>query len=158
MGWAYLAIPVALVALATVAWWWISRPSSIQVAIDWGLPGAWQNDCKSPASMGNPRYAYSIEDGTILLRRDFGREMKETSVISQVGTSGGELHYIVHFVQLGSSRRERANRQNVLAKSPDGRIRIVANRHTGTGEESVVAGIRAEDSKPTPWMSRCRQQ
>jgi len=156
-GWAYLAIPVALVALAIVAWWWISRPSSIEVAIAWGLPGVWQHDCEAPVSMGNPRYGYSIEDGDILLRRDFGHEMKDTSVISHVETSAGELRYVVHFVQLGDNRQERASRQNVLARSPDGRIRTVSNKDTGTGEASVVAGVRAEDGNPTPWMSRCGQ-
>jgi hypothetical protein len=154
----YLALPVVLIALAIAAWFWISRQSSIQVATAWGLPGVWQHDCEAPVRADNPRYSYSIEDGKILLRRDFGRGMKDTSEISDVEkTSAGELHYVVHFVQLGQNRQDRASRQNVLAKSADGRARAVSNKDTGTGVESVVGGVRAEDKNPTPWMSRCRQ-
>ena len=152
----YLVILVVLIALAIVAWLWISRHSSTQVATAWGLPGVWQRDCVAPVHLNNPRYKYSIEDGKVLLRRDFGGKVKDRSEISDVETtSTGDLQDVVHFVELGDSRRERASRQNVLTKSPDGRIRAVANKNIGTGEESVVGGIRAEDSNPTPWMSRC---
>jgi hypothetical protein len=155
----YLVIAVALVALAILAWLWTSRPSSVQAATAWGLPGVWQHDCEAPVGLDNPRYRYSIEDGKILLRRDFGGKAKDASGISDVETtSTGEIQYVVHFAQLGDSRQDRASRRNVLAKSPDGRIRTVANEDAGTGEESVVGGIRAEDRNPTPWMSRCRSQ
>lgn len=153
---AYLVIAVVLLALAIGAWFWISREASIQAATAWGLPGVWQRDCEMPVSADNPRYEYGIEDGKILLRRDFGDLGKDTSAISDVERlPNGEIQFVVHFVQLGQSRRERASRQNVFTKSPDGRIRTLVNRHASTGEESVTGGIRVEDRKPTPWMSRC---
>jgi hypothetical protein len=153
----YLAIPVVLIALAIAAWWWTSRHSSVEVATAWGLPGVWQHDCEAPVRADNPRYRYSVEDGKILLRRDFGRDVKDTSVISRVErTSAGELRYVVHFVELGNSRQDRASRENLLAKSADGRIRTIANKDADTGVETVVGGVRAEDRNPTPWMSRCR--
>lgn len=152
----YLAVPVVLVALALVAWFWMSRQSSIQVVRSWGLPGVWQGDCQAPVGLDNPRYRYSIEDGQILLRRDFGRDLKDTSVISHAEeTPAGELLYVVHFVQLGQNRQDRASRQNVLAKSADGRIRTVSNKDADTGVETVARGVRAENRSPTPWMSRC---
>ncbi|WP_428664164.1 hypothetical protein [Reyranella sp.] len=156
---AWLAIPATLIALAIIAWFWTFRDSSIQIATAWGLPGVWQNDCEAPVSAANPRYRFSIEQGKILLRRDFGRDLKDTSEVSDVETTpAGELRYVVHFVQLGNNRQGRASRQNVLAKSADGRIRTVSNKDTGTRVETVVGGIRAEDRSPTPWMSRCRLQ
>jgi hypothetical protein len=153
----YVAIPVALIAVAITAWLWMSGSSSVEVATAWGLPGVWQNDCEAPVRADNPRYRYSIEDGKVLLRRDFGRDMKDASVISRVEkTSAGELHYVVHFDQLGNSRQDRASRENLLAKSADGRIRTISNKDTDTGVATVVGGVRAEDGNPTPWMSRCR--
>lgn len=153
----FVGAAVVLVVLAIAGWFWASRPSSAQVAAGWGLPGIWQRDCEAPLRADNPRYAYSIEDGKVLLRRDFGRDLKDTSEISDVETTpAGELRYVVRFVQLGPSRQERATRQNVLAKAPDGRIRAVANKHADTGEESVVKGIRIGDNNPTPWMRRCK--
>lgn len=123
------------------------------------MPGVWQGDCEAPVRLDNPRYRYSIEDGKVLLRRDFGRDMNDTSVISHAEkTAAGELRYVVHFVQLGQTRQDRASRQNVLAKSTDGRIRTVSNKDTDTGVETVVGGVRAEDRTPTPWMSRCRPE
>jgi len=154
-----IVIAVALLALAIGAWFWTSRESSIQAATAWGLPGVWQRDCEAPARVDNPRYRYSIEDGKILLRRDFGGLAKDASAISDVARiPTGEIQYVVHFAQLGESRQDRASRRNVLTKSPDGRIRTVANKNVGTGEESVIGGIRAEDRNPTPWMSRCKSQ
>ncbi len=155
----YLLIPAVVIALALAAWFWTSRQSSssIEVATAWGLPGVWQVDCEAPVRVDNPRYRYSIEDGKILLRRDFSRGVKDASEITDVErTSAGELRYVVHFVQLGDKRNERASRQNVLAKSADGRIRAVANKNAGTGEETVAGGVRAADNSPTPWMSRCK--
>jgi hypothetical protein len=153
----YLVVLVALIALAIGVWFWAFRQSSIEAATAWGLPGVWQNDCEAPVRNDNPRYKYSIEDGKILLRRDFGREIKDTSVITDAEiTSTKDLQYVVHFVQLGKSRQDRVSRQNVLTKSPDGRIRAVANKHAGSGGETVAGGIRAADLNPTPWMIRCR--
>lgn len=154
-GW--LVIPVVLIVLAIIAWFWASPQPYARVVTAWGLPGVWQQDCAAPVGMGNPQYRYSIEHDKILLRRDFGSETRDTSVISDVATtSGGEIQYVVHFAQLGNDRRARASRQNVLAKAADGRIRTVSNKLVGTAEESVVAGMRTADRKPTPWMTRCR--
>jgi len=156
---AYFVIAIVCLALAIGAWLWTSRESSVQVATAWGLPGVWQRDCEAPVGMNNPRYTYGIEDGKVILRRDFGGLAKDQSAISDVERlADGEIRFVVHFAQLGESRKERANRQNVLAKSPDGRTRTVANRQMGTGEESVSGGIRTEDRTPTPWMSRCKPQ
>jgi hypothetical protein len=155
----YLAIPVVLIVLAIIAWFWTSRQSSLQVVMAWGLPGVRQHDCEAPVRLDNPRYDYSLEDGKILLRRDFGRGVKDTSTISEAAlTPTGDIHYVVHFVQLGSSRQDRASRQNVLTKSPDDRIRTVSNKDAGTGIETVAGGVRIEDKNPTPWMSRCKQK
>lgn len=150
-------VAVALIALALVLWPRTARQSWVELAISWGLPGVWQSDCETPVRRNNPRYDYSVEDGKLLLRRDFGSGIKDASAISDVEiTSTGELHYVVHFVQLGDNRQGRVSRQNVLIKSADGRIRTFLNKQAGTGEQSVVGGIRAEDLAPTPWLSRCR--
>ncbi len=147
----FVILAVILIALAISAWFWTSRQSSAQLAVAWGLPGVWQRDCDTPARADNPRYEYGLEDGKIFLTRDFGRGVKDRSEISDVETlSTGELRYVVHFVQLGATRQERMSRQNVIAKAPDGRIRTVTNTQAGTGQESVVDGIRADDKKPTP--------
>jgi len=156
---AYFVIVIVCLVLAIGAWLWTSRDSSVQAVTAWGLPGVWQRDCKAPVGMNNPRYTYGIEDGKIILRRDFGGLARDQSAISDAERlRDGEIQFMVHFAQLGESRKERANRQNVLVKSPDGRIRTVANRNMGTGEESVSGGIRTDDGTPTPWMSRCKPQ
>lgn len=153
----YLVIPVVLVALAVAAWFWFSRNPSAEVAAAWGLPGTWQRDCDSPVRAENPRYTYSIEGGKLLLRRDFGGEAKDVSTISDVEKiSAGELKYTVTFAQLGANRQEEVIRQNVLAKTPDDRIRAIFNKNAATGAESVVKGILATTGQPTPWMSRCK--
>lgn len=158
-GWlrpAYLGLAVLLVGLAIVAWFWMSRPSSSDVVAAWGLPGVWQQDCAAPARLDNPRYKYGIEGGRILLTRDFGRGLRDTGVISGVeAPSRAEIRYVVHFTQLGGDRKMKAHRQNVLTKSAEGRIRAVSNNTVGTGEATVVDGIRVDDRQATPWMTRC---
>lgn len=152
----YLVIAVSLIALAVIAWLWASRPSPIHAAKQWGLPGVWQHDCKAPVRADNPRYRYDIEHGKLLLRRDFGGKATDESVISDLeSTSTGEIRYVVHFAQLGDNRKDRASRQNVLVRSPEGRIRTLVNKDMATGSESVIGGIRVADKKPTPWMTRC---
>ena len=156
-GW--LVVPLALILLAAVAWLWPSPNPDAQVATAWGLPGVWQQDCAAPLGADNPQYKYSIEQDKLLLRRDFGGGASDTSEMSNVATTPtGEIYYTVHFTQLGHDRRGRASRQNMLTKSPDGRIRTIANKHAGSGEPSVIGGIRTEDGKPTPWMTRCRPE
>jgi len=150
-----VGVAMALIALAVIFWPW-TRDSSVDVATKWGLPGIWQNDCAAPLHVNNPRYTYAVEDGKLLLARDFGDDLRHTSAISDVGvTPRGELHYMVHLVQLGVSRNERLSRRNLLVKSPEGRIRVLSNTVGDKGAESVAGGIRLEDHEPTPWMTRC---
>lgn len=150
-------VAVALMALAFVLWPLTARQSSVEVATTWGLPGVWQGDCQAPIRADNPRYNYSVEEGKLLLRRDFGGGITDASVISDVEiTPTGEIHYVVHFVQLGDNRQGRLSRQNLLIRSADGRIRTFSNKPAGTGQPSVVGGIRADDLVPTPWLNRCR--
>ncbi|MCW5735496.1 MAG: hypothetical protein KIS73_15285 [Enhydrobacter sp.] len=153
---AYFVVAIALVALAIMGWFWMSRPTTSQVAEAWGLLGVWQHDCAAPARLDNPRYHYSIDDGKVILRRDYGRGLKDTSVISDLeATSPTEIRYVVHFAQLGRERGKQVSRQNILVRSPEGRVRTVANKNVGTGEDSVVQGVRVEGGNPTPWMTRC---
>lgn len=150
-------VAVALLALAFVLWPSTARQSSVEVARSWGLPGIWQRDCDTPVRADNPRYNYSVEEGKLLLRRDFGGGINDASVISDVEiTPNGEIGYVVHFVQLGDNRQGRVSRQNMLIKSADGRIRTFSNKQAKTGQPSVVGGIRADDLVPTPWLNRCR--
>jgi hypothetical protein len=154
-----IALLAVLAGLALVVWPWMAGRSWVQIATAWGLPGVWQQDCEAPVSLDNPRYKYSIEEGKILLRRDFGGRTSDASEITDVDlTPAGELGYMVHFVQLGKSRKDQVSRQNVLAKAADGRIRTVSNKQASSGEASVVGGVRAADQNPTPWMSRCRPE
>lgn len=155
----HVALVAAVVALAIAAWLWFFRDSSAQVATAWGLPGIWQQYCDAPVRTGNPRYEYRIEDGKLFLRRDFGGKFKDGSVVSHMATTAtGNLQYSVHFTELGERRQDRASRQNVLTKSPDGKIRILVNKDEASGAESVVGGVRTEDGQPTPWMNRCKPQ
>lgn len=154
-----LIVLAVLAILSFVGWQWMAGPAWAQIATAWGLPGVWQQNCEAPVGQDNPRYKYSIDKGKILLQRDFGRGAVDASEITDVQlTSTGELDYVVHFAQLGKSRKDQLDRRNVLAKSPTGQIRAIANREIASGVESVAGGIRASDQTPTPWMSRCRPE
>jgi hypothetical protein len=149
-------VTVALIALTIVLWSRSARQSAVEVATAWGLPGVWQRSCEMPVGSDNPLYNYSVEDGKLLLKRDFGRGIVDASIISDADiTPTGEIRYVVHFVQLGDNRQGQVSRQNVLIKSTDGRIRTFSNRQAGSGQDTVIGGIRSSDLTPTPWLSRC---
>jgi hypothetical protein len=119
-------------------------------AADWGLVGVWALDCRLPPSQGNAYQAYVVASGGRLVHeRDFGLRQDAGDVLRATLAVGG-IDLLVYFPASAQTRLI------TLAKSPDGRLRILSDSFTSTNEYAVRDGKFAGTGIDTPWQMRCR--
>lgn len=124
--------------------------TAAQAASAWGLVGTWTFDCRLPPSEGNAYLTYQVTPaGGLAHERDFGRHRDSNEVLRAAETVGG-LELTVYFPASAQTR------QIVLARAPDGRVRLVSETLASTGEVAVRDGKDASTGVDTPWQMRCR--
>lgn len=124
--------------------------SAAQAAAAWGLVGTWAFDCRLPPSEGNGYLTYQVTPaGGLAHERDFGRRRDANEVLRAAEAVGG-LELTVYFPASAQTR------QMVLAKTADGRVRLVSETFASTGEAAVRDGKVAATGADTPWQMRCR--
>ena len=124
--------------------------TAAEAAAAWGLVGTWAFDCRLPPSEGNGYLTYQVTPaGGLAHERDFGRRRDANEVLRAAESVGG-LELTVYFPAAAQTR------QLVLARSADGRMRLVSETLASTGEVAVRDGKIASTGTDTPWQVRCR--
>src|SRR5262245_47684695 len=139
---------VALASLSTAA----AADASTETMRRWGLIGTWSQGCSQPAGMQNNHTTYQTAgSGSVERVRDFGaQKFTDTVMKANVGVQG-ELTLAIQVM----NPMGKHNREEVLVKGSDGRIRTLLNRVADSEDYSVRQGRYANGSE-TPWLSKCR--
>ena len=121
-----------------------------ETAAAWGLMGTWAADCRLPPSEINGYLSYAAAPGGRLAHeRDFGLRRDVADVLRATLAVGG-IELVVYFPAAAQTR------QIIIAKSPDGRLRVVSDAFPSTNEYAVRDGKLAASGTDTPWQARCR--
>jgi hypothetical protein len=142
------AAALALASLSTPA----GSDASTETMKRWGLIGNWSQGCEQPASMQNSHTRYQLAgSGSVERVRDFGaQKFTDTVTKANVGVQG-ELTLAIQV----TNPMGKHDREEVLVKGQDGRIRTQQNRVTNSEDYSVRHGRYANGTE-TPWLSKCR--
>jgi hypothetical protein len=140
---AALALTLALAASARAE-------TAGETAAAWGLVGTWAADCRLPPSEGNSYLTYALASGGRMAHeRDVGFRRDVAEVVRAALAVGG-IDLVVYFPAAAQTR------QLTIAKSPDGRLRVLADTFVNTNEYAIRDGKIADTGVDTPWQSRCR--
>jgi len=142
--------------LATIALASLSTPAVTDASTEtmkrWGLIGTWSLGCAQPAGMHNSHTTYQfVASGSVERIRDFGaQKFTDTVIKANVGLQG-ELTMAIQVTNPSGKH----NREEVLFKGPDGRIRTQQNRVADSEDYSVRHG-RYGNGAETTWLAKCR--
>lgn len=139
---------LAFVALSTT----VGADASTETMKRWGLIGTWSQGCAQPAGMHNSYTIYRLAgSGSVERVRDFGaQKFTDTVTKANVGVQG-ELTLAIQVTNAMGIH----NREEVLVKGPDARIRTQQNRVAGSEDYSVRHGRYANGTE-TAWLSKCQ--
>lgn len=142
----WAALLAAMVALGPAA----HAETAAETAAAWGLLGTWSLDCRLPPSEGNSYMSYVVMPGGRLAHeRDFGGRRDANEVLrAMLGVGGIDL--TVYFPASAQTR------QITLARSPDGRVRAIADSLLSSNEFAIWDGRFIATGTETPWQVRCR--
>ena len=139
---------ITLASLSTRA----GADASSETVKRWGLIGTWSQGCAQPAGMHNLHTSYQIAgSGSVERIRDFGTQtFTDTVTKANVGLQG-ELTLAIQV----TNPTGKHNREEVLVKGQDGRIRTQQNRVADSEDYSVRHGRHAHGVE-SAWLSKCR--
>ena len=124
--------------------------TAAETAMGWGLVGTWATDCRLPPSESNGYQSYSAASGGRLAHeRDFGYR-RDAGEILRAALAVGGIDLTIYFPAAAQTR------QVTLGKSPDGRMRVLADSFVNTNEYAIRDGKFAGTGANTPWQMRCR--
>ena len=119
-----------------------------QTASRWGIVGVWRIDCSAPASRSNDEESFVIRDGKLSL----DQPNASNPVIGASVDDGGQLDLRISFPAFNNIR------QNVFAKTQDGRVHVVLNRKIDTDEYTIRNGKYVSNGRPTVTLEHDRQR
>jgi len=121
-----------------------------ETAAAFGLLGTWAVDCALPPSLANGYLSYvATPGGNIAHDRDFGSQRNTGEIVRAALTAGG-IDLVVFFPASAQSR------QITLAKTADGRLRIITDAFITTKEYAIRDGKLLSTGTDMPWQMRCR--
>jgi hypothetical protein len=146
IGLVRLSVLASALALASMA----HAENPAETAAAWGLMGTWAADCRLPPSENNTYLSYvAASGGRLTHERDAGIRRDVADVVRTTLAVGG-IDLVVYFPAAAQTR------QLTIAKSPDGRLRVLADAFVNTNEFAVRDGKVGGTGEDTPWQSKCR--
>ena len=144
-----LAALLAAMAMTTPA----SADTNADIAVRWGLPGVWRNDCAKRPSREEVTFRYIVRSGRLLLEREFGDGKHASAVTYADLTDDGSLELTIAFPAPEGPGLE--TRVLVLKRLNAGQLLVWSSRTIGTDQYTIKDGQFTDANPARPLLTRC---
>jgi hypothetical protein len=141
---------VFLVLLGLMVPWVGHAQTPAAAATGWGLLGTWRYNCNAAPSRDDNVLTYVVRGGRLFHDRNWGDGTDSSVVTSAKIRPDGTLDLVIVFTSVSQTR------ENVVAKTPDGRVRVLVSRNIDTDQYLIKDGKFVASGSPMAPLQRCR--